>query len=121
MAEDVTVSEAIRMLRAEIDKARKEGDGEQLRFRIPSVEVELTIALKSEVGGKAGVKAWFVELSGNAKRADEMTHKVKLTLQPIGTDGGLVVASSAEREEDQPPPAGKRPKHNVQQARSAAR
>lgn len=87
MAEDVTVAEAIKQLRAQLAEAQREGNGKDLRFAVKSVEVELAVVLKSEVEGSAGMKAWFVEASGKAKGADETTHKVKLVLEPVGPDG----------------------------------
>ena len=87
MAEDVTVAEAIKQLRAQLAEAQREGSGKDLRFAIKSVEVELAVVLKSEIEGGAGVKAWFVEASGKTKGADETTHKVKLVLEPVGPDG----------------------------------
>ena len=87
MVEDMTVTEAIKQLRAQLAEAQREGSGKDLRFAVKTVEVELAIVLKTEVEGGASVKAWFVEASGKAKGVDETTHKVKLVLEPVGPDG----------------------------------
>lgn len=98
MAEDVTVAEAIKQLRAQLAEAQREGAGKDLRFAVKSVEVELAVVLKNEVEGGAGVKAWFVEASGKAKGADETTHKVKLLLEPVGPDGRPTPVGDTEHE-----------------------
>lgn len=100
MAENVTVAEAIKQLRAQLAEAQREGAGKDLRFTIKSIEVELAIVLKSELEGGAGVKAWFVEASGKAKDADETTHKVKLVLEPFGPDGKPTQVSDTEHERE---------------------
>jgi hypothetical protein len=84
MADNVTVADAIKQLRAQLEDAQREGIGKDLRFLAKSVEVELAIVFKSEIEGGAGVKAWFLDISGKAKTADETTHKVKLVLEPVG-------------------------------------
>jgi hypothetical protein len=47
------------------------------------VEVELTLALKSDVKGELEGKARFVKASA----ADETTSKIKLTLEPVDRNG----------------------------------
>ena len=56
MSQEVTVAEAIKQLRMQLEDAQREGIGKELRFLARSVEVELAIVFKSEVEGGAGVK-----------------------------------------------------------------
>jgi hypothetical protein len=100
MANDVTVADAIKQLRAQLEEAQQEGAGKSLRFVAKSVEVELSIVFKSEIEGKAGVKAWFLDISGKAKAGDETTHKVNLVFQPVGPDGKPTLVSDREHERD---------------------
>lgn len=112
MAEDVTISEAIRHLRGELEKAQNEASGVGLRFRAKNVEVELSMVFKTEAEVGVGVKAWFLDLSGKTKGGEETGHKIKLTLEPVmvlaaGTVQAAplvtrdVVVSSSDRERDQ--------------------
>ena len=87
MIGNVTVAEAIKQLRTQLAEAQREGAGKDLRFLTKSVEVELTMVFKTEVEGGVSVKAWFLDVSGKGKSADETAHKVKLVLEPIGPDG----------------------------------
>lgn len=100
MTENVTVADAIKQLRAQLEDAQHEGLGRDLRFLAQSVEVELAIVFKSETEGGAGVKAWFLDVSGKAKAGDETTHKVKLVLQPVGRDGKPTLVSDGEHERE---------------------
>ena len=100
MSDNVTVSDAIKQLRAQLEDAQREGIGKDLRFLTKSVEVELAIVFRSEAEGGIGVKAWFLDISGKAKAGDEKTHKVKLVLEPVGRDGKPVMVSDAELEKE---------------------
>jgi hypothetical protein len=100
MTENVTVADAIKQLRAQLEEAQREGEGRELRFVAQSVEVELAIVFKTETEGGAGVKAWFLDVSGKAKSADETTHKVKLVLRPVGRDGKPTLVSDKEHERE---------------------
>lgn len=100
MAGNVTVAEAIKQLRAQLAEAQREGTGKNLGFLTKSVEVELAVVFKTEVEGGVGVKAWFLDVSGKAKDADETTHKVKLVLEPVGPDGKPTQVSDTEHEKE---------------------
>jgi hypothetical protein len=98
MTDDVTVADAIKELREQLEKAQREGSGKEVRFLARSVEVELAIVFKSEKEGGGGVKAWFLDISGRAKTGDETTHKVKLVLEPVGRDGKPTLVGDTEHE-----------------------
>ena len=100
MADNVTVAEAIKLLRTQLEDAQREGIGKGLRFLAKSVEVELAIVFKTEVEGHAGVKAWFLDISGKTKASDETTHKVKLMLEPVGRDGKPTLVGDTEHEKE---------------------
>jgi hypothetical protein len=101
MAHNVTVADAIKQLRAQLEDAQREGVGKKLRFLTKSVEVELAIVFKIEIEGGAGVKAWFLDISGKAKGADESTHKIKLVLEPVGPDGKPTLVGDDELLKDE--------------------
>jgi len=100
MSDNVTVADAIKQLRAQLEDAQHEGEGKDLRFVAKSVEVELAIVFKSETEGGAGVKAWFLDISGRAKTGDETAHKVKLVLEPIGRGGKPTLVSDKTLEKE---------------------
>jgi len=100
MADNVTVADAIKQLRTQLEDAQQEGTGKALRFVAKSVELELGIVFRSEKEGGGGMKAWFLDISGKAKVADETTHKVKLLLEPVGRDGKPTLVSDPEHEKE---------------------
>jgi hypothetical protein len=100
MSAEVTVAEAIKQLRMQLEDAQREGIGKELRFLARSVEVELAIVFKSEAEGGAGVKAWFIDVSGKATASGEKTHRVKLILEPVDRDGKPTLVSDAEHEKE---------------------
>jgi hypothetical protein len=100
MTDNVTVADAIKQLRAQLEDAQREGIGKDLHFLAKSVEVELAIVFRSETEGGAGIKAWFLDVSGRAKAGDETTHKVKLLLEPEGRGGKPVSVSDEKLERE---------------------
>src|SRR5262245_43598069 len=87
MAHDVTITEAIQRLREQLEEAQRQGSGHDIQFVAKDVEVELTIAFKTSIEGGAGVKAWFLDISGKGKRDEEASHKIKLVLEPQDKSG----------------------------------
>ena len=84
----VTVVEAIREIRAQLVEAAVEGKGQSLRFVPKSVEVELSVTFKLEASVGGGFKLLsLIDMSGKATAKDENVHKIKLVLEPVGTDG----------------------------------
>jgi hypothetical protein len=100
MEKNITLAEAIRQVRTQIEEAQREGDGKSLHFRAKSVEVELSIAFTwdGEVGG--ALKAWVADLSGKMKLSNEHLHKVKLVLEPVTQDGADVFVVDTQIEKD---------------------
>jgi hypothetical protein len=82
MAEQVELAQVIGQLRQELSAAMREGEGEDLRFELGPVELELTIAVSKEAGPNAKVRFWVVELGADAKVASQATQRITLTLDP---------------------------------------
>jgi len=104
---DIELAEMIKALRCELAKAQEEGDGEDIRFLVGDVELELTVSVAEDLNAKLGVKFLVAFAEAGAKHADQTTHKIKLKLTPceIGEDGKpklgpvLVSDSSTEKPE----------------------
>lgn len=100
----IPLASAIRVLRAELQEAVRSGAGEELRFALGPVELELQIEAASEGGGEAGIKFWLLSAGAKGSRSSQSSHTLRLTLTPVraGTDGGehhdvLVVSELEER------------------------
>ena len=90
----IPLVEAIRSLRRELATAVKESEGEDLRFRLRDVELELQMGVTTEAGGEGGIQSWVVSLGAKGSTARVATHTVKLSLEAIGSDGSEVLVSS---------------------------
>ncbi|MDT4331335.1 trypco2 family protein [Methylomonas sp. MED-D] len=84
--EQIPLADMLIDLRAELDKAQREGDGKKLRFRVESIDLELqvTVTKSAEAGG--GVKFWVVNADGKAKRDKGTVQKLHLKLNPVEVD-----------------------------------
>src|SRR3954452_15464946 len=85
---NIRLADAIAELRAEISRARREGEGKDVRFAAKAIEVELSLDFGWAVEATAGVSKWipFVDLSAKGSGNEKSLHKVKLTLE-IDTEG----------------------------------
>ncbi|MCO5966034.1 trypco2 family protein [Sinorhizobium meliloti] len=84
----VRLADAISELRAEISRARQEGEGKDVRFASKAIEVELSLDFSWTVEGTGGLSKWipFVDLSAKGGSGEKSLHKIKLTLE-IDTGG----------------------------------
>lgn len=98
----IPLASAIRALRAELQDAMSAGAGEQLRFALGSVELELQVQAASEGAGEASIKFWVVSIGGRGGRSSEATHTLRLSLTPVRVGAGgdrdadVLVASDLE-------------------------
>jgi hypothetical protein len=98
----IPLASAIRVLRAELQAAVRAGEGEDLRFALGPVELELQVQAASEGGGEAGIKFWLVSVGAKGSRSSQTTHTVRLSLTPVradadgGEDRDVLVASELE-------------------------
>lgn len=82
MAERVELAQLISQLRQELNSAMRDGEGEDLRFELGPVELELTVVVSKEAGPNAKVRFWVLELGADGKMASQATQRIKLSLDP---------------------------------------
>ena len=82
VAERVELAQVISQLRQELSAAMRDGEGEELRFELGPVELELAVAVSKDAGPNAKVRFWVVELGADAKVASQATQWITLTLDP---------------------------------------
>jgi Trypsin-co-occurring domain 2 len=83
----VPLAGAIRKLRAELLESMQEAEGEQLRFALGDVELDLQLEVSQEGKGDAGIRFWLVSLGGSASASRSTTHTVHLKLTPETKEG----------------------------------
>lgn len=79
----IPLASAIRALRTELQAAVRSSEGEELRFALGPVELELQVETASEGEGEAGIKFWLVSVGAKGSRSSGMTHTVRLSLTPV--------------------------------------
>lgn len=86
----IELSEVMQNLRQELRKAVDAGDGQDLKFEVQDLELELQVGVQKTIGGEGraggGLKFWVFETnaSGKASASYASSHlqKIKLKLRP---------------------------------------
>jgi NTP-dependent ternary system trypsin peptidase co-occuring protein len=96
----IELAELIGQLRAELSAAMAAGEGEELRFELGPVQLELAVKVDKEAKAGAKVRFWVVDASTDGKLASSTTQTIKLTLDPhrAGSPGVKPVIAGGERE-----------------------
>jgi hypothetical protein len=81
------LASTIRSLRTELVEAMRQAEGEALRFELGSVELELLVEVQKATSGQGGVRFWVVSLGGERGTTRTGTHRITVSLQPVGKDG----------------------------------
>jgi hypothetical protein len=77
----VGLAEAIAEVRAELERARRAGQGEAIRLAVGEIEVELGLEFAWNREGSGGVKLFsFLQLSGKAGMNEKSSHRLRLKL-----------------------------------------
>ena len=89
------LASVVRQLRAELNEALEEAEGERLRFELGPVELSLTVTVGREAAPGAKIRFYVVEAGADAKISRESAQDIKLVLTPrdvealVGPDGKL--------------------------------
>ncbi|WAX79821.1 trypco2 family protein [Streptomyces sp. KMM 9044] len=73
-------AQAVEQLRRELGEAQDAGSGQQLRFEIDEVELELQVELTKGAGPQGKVTFGVVSAGGDAKIEKASTHRLLLRL-----------------------------------------
>lgn len=80
------LAEVIQTLRENLAEAQSQGVGQNIRFNVNSVEVELQTVVEKEAGAGGKIKFWVVDGELSGKYKNSVTHKIKLSLQAVDID-----------------------------------
>ena len=81
----VELASVIRQLRAELNEALVDAEGERLRFELGPVQMSLAVTVGREATPGAKVRFWVVEAGADAKLSREAIQEIKLVLTPVDT------------------------------------
>lgn len=94
MEHGLGLAEVLLALRSELQQAIVAGQGQDVRFRLGTVDLEFQVVLTREGEGQGGIKFWVLELGASARVASTATQTLKLQLTPVDRRGGPLDASS---------------------------
>jgi hypothetical protein len=100
VAVDIPLADMIQALRRELNAARSGAIGEDLKFEVEKVDIELQVAVTRDANVKTGVKFWVVNAEGELARSRNTTHTFKLALNPVSTVSGGRVQVAGQPKED---------------------
>jgi hypothetical protein len=86
------LKETLEALRIEISESISEGN--EIRFEMGEIELEMQVVIEKSKEGKGGVKFWVVEMGGGMAAKDSITHKIKIPFKPIWKNGKPVWTGS---------------------------
>ena len=90
----VGLRETLEALRVELSQSILASEGEQIRFEVGDIELEVQFVVEQSKEGKGGLKFWVVEMGGGVTNKDTITHRIKIPLKPIGKDGKPLLTGS---------------------------
>ena len=79
------LASVVRQLRAELNEALEDAQGERLRFELGPVQVALSVTVGREGGAGAKVRFWVIDAGADAKLSRESVQEIKLVLTPVDT------------------------------------
>jgi len=74
----VELASVVRQLRAELNEALADAQGERLRFELGPVQVSLSVTVDREGGAGAKVRFWVIEAGADARVSREAVQEIKL-------------------------------------------
>jgi hypothetical protein len=93
----IELSDVLRELRSELDRARNAAADEELGFELGPIELEVTVGVEQTGGVGGKVRFWVLELGGDGRASRNSTQRIKLTLQPtLASQGATSVRVSGE-------------------------
>ena len=81
----VELASVVRQLRAELNEALEDAQGERLRFELGPVQVALSVTVGRDATPGAKVRFWVIEAGADVKVSRESVQEITLVLTPVDT------------------------------------
>jgi hypothetical protein len=92
----IALTEAVRELRGELERAITEAQDARLKFEAIDVTMEFQVGITRGEEGHGGLKFYVFELGAGLTRSDVETQTVTLKLRPVLDDGRPVKIANAQ-------------------------
>jgi hypothetical protein len=83
----VPLADLIFQLRSDLSYAAWQGESNDLKFVVGPVELELAVVVDASRGASGKAALWVLDVGAEAKHATQVTHRIRLTLQPVDPSG----------------------------------
>jgi Trypsin-co-occurring domain 2 len=83
----VGLADAIDQVRSELAAAIESGKDSPVRFRAGPVQLEFEVEVTGTKNVGAGIQVWVLSLGAKGERSAANSHKISITLMPVGPDG----------------------------------
>lgn len=83
----VGLADAIGQVRAELERAIKDGENSTVAFRAGPVELEFEVAFTRTGGVDGGFRLSVLSLGAKHERSSAATHRVNVALTPVDRQG----------------------------------
>ena len=83
----VGLADAIKKVRAELEKAIEDGACSPVAFRAGTVEMEFEVAFTRTRGLNGGIQISVISFGAKAEKSNAATNRVKVSLTPVNRDG----------------------------------
>jgi hypothetical protein len=81
------LAETVKALRAELEEAVAQASGEEIRFVLGPVQIELHVCVRREATASGKARFWVLEAGAEGTYARETIQQVTLTLEAVGSNG----------------------------------
>lgn len=93
----IQLSDVIVELRRELRDAQIKGEGQDLKFRVEDIELELQVAREKEGSGEVETKWWVYNAKAAGKLAKQSVQKLKFKLIPETGKGEPLKVSDIDK------------------------
>jgi len=95
---DTSLADAIIAVRRNLIRAQKEGEGEEVRFTVGTIEMEFAVDVSKKAGAEISVNVLnLISLGGKGDRSRAETNRVKIVLNPHTIAGQPFEVASARK------------------------
>ena len=91
----IELSELIKTVRLELQKAEVAGRDEQLRFRVDDVEIEVSVEIQHAEAIEGGFKLYVFEAGADQSDQTTHAHRIKINFKPQWRSGDDVLITGA--------------------------
>ncbi|MGK7881958.1 MAG: trypco2 family protein [Crocosphaera sp.] len=84
--EKIELRQTLKALRDELALSTLFSEGEEIRFEVGEIELEVQFVIEKTKGANGKIKFWVVEMGGGISEKNATVQKLKIPLKPVWKD-----------------------------------